>query len=186
MIQFTNVYFYILCLSICLSSCTNDYMLFAIILLSTQQAPSFVPALTSGRWNIKWTQLANIPAPMYGAHVAVQDKKIYVAGGTNPVDDAIHQVYVYNLDFDHWTQLPSSGCYNRVPHIIGGKLAIIGGLLSVAKIVTNKVSTFDETNQTWTSILTFSQLGTDQGWFAIRSMLLLLEGSNILTVNLLY
>ena len=31
--------------------------------------------LTSGRYHIKWTQLADLPAPLYDAYVAVQDKK---------------------------------------------------------------------------------------------------------------
>jgi len=45
-------------------------------------------------------------------------------------DDAKHQVYVYDVNTDHWDQLPLSGHYSGVPHIIGGKLAIIGGALS--------------------------------------------------------
>ena len=110
-----------------------------------------MPALTSGRYHIKWTQLANLPAPMYLPYVTVQDKKVYVAGGDSPVDDAIHQVYVYDVNTDHWDQLPSSDHWGGVPHIIGGKLVIIGGWLCAAKKWTNKVSTFDETNQTWTS-----------------------------------
>ena len=36
-------------------------------------------------------------------------------------------------------------------HIIGGRLAIIGGRLSATKKITNKVSTFDEDSQTWSS-----------------------------------
>ncbi|XP_065906628.1 uncharacterized protein [Dysidea avara] len=109
-----------------------------------------MPALTSGRHHIKWTQLSNLPAPMYDAYVTVQDKKVYVAGDS-PVDDAQHQVYVYDVNTDHWDQLPPSGHHGGIPHIIGGKLAIIGGGLSATKMVTNKVSTFDETSQTWTS-----------------------------------
>ena len=108
-------------------------------------------ALTSGRYHVKWTQLANLPAPKYDACVTVQDKKVYVAGGYSPVGDAVHQVYVYDVNTDHWDQLPPSGHYSGVPHIIGGKLAIIGGGLSATDEVTNKVSTFDETSQTWTS-----------------------------------
>jgi len=38
-----------------------------------------------------------------------------------------------------------------IPHIIGGKLTVIGGLLSATDSPTNKVSTFDETSQTWSS-----------------------------------
>ena len=109
-----------------------------------------MPALTSGRYHIKWTQLANLPVPMYAVYVTVQDKKVYVAGGVSPVDDAKHQVYVYDVNTDHWDQLPpSSHCYG-VPQIVGGKLAIIGGRLSATDEMTNKVSTFDITSQTWT------------------------------------
>ena len=30
-----------------------------------------MPALSSGRYHIKWTQLANLPIPLYDAYVAV-------------------------------------------------------------------------------------------------------------------
>ena len=109
-----------------------------------------MPALTSGRYNIKWTQLADLPAPLYDAYVAVQRHKIYVTG-SSPVEDAEHQVFVYDINTDQWGQLPPSGHYYGVPQIIGGRLAIIGGRLSAAKKRTNKVSTFDEDSQTWTS-----------------------------------
>ena len=107
--------------------------------------------LTSGRYHIKWTQLADLPAPLYGAYVAVQHYKIYVAGGGTPVEDALHKVYVYDVNTDQWSQLPPSGHYLGIPHIIGGRLAIIGGRLSATKKRTNKVSTFDEDSQTWIS-----------------------------------
>ena len=109
-----------------------------------------MPALTSGRYHIKWIQLADLPAPLYGTCVAIQDKKVYVTS-FSPVEDAIHQVYVYDINADQWGQLPPSGHYYGIPHIIGGKLAIIGGRLSATKKMTNKVSTFNEDSQTWTS-----------------------------------
>ena len=109
-----------------------------------------MPALTSGRYHIKWTQLADLPVPLYGAYAAVQHHKIYVTG-SSPVEDAQHQVYVYDINTDQWGQLPPSGHYYSNPHIIGGRLAIIGGRLSATKKMTNKVSTFDEDSQTWTS-----------------------------------
>ena len=59
--------------------------------LFTQEAPPLMPALTSGRYHIKWTQLADLPAPLFYAHVAVQHHKIYVTG-VSPVEDAIHLV----------------------------------------------------------------------------------------------
>ena len=109
-----------------------------------------MPALTSGRYHIKWTQLADLPVPLFDACVAVQHHKIYVTGDS-PVDDARHQVYVYDINSNQWGQLPPSGHYYGIPHIIGERLAIIGGRLSATKKMTNKVSTFDEDSQTWTS-----------------------------------
>ena len=110
-----------------------------------------MPTLTSGRYHIKWTQLANLPVPLYAAYVAVQHHKIYVTGDDDPVEDPYHQLYVYDTNTDQWGQFPPSGHYLGIPHIIGGRLAIIGGRLSATKKRTNKVSTFDEDSQTWTS-----------------------------------
>ena len=110
-----------------------------------------MPTLTSDRYHIKWTQLKNLPVPMHTAKVVLQGRKIYVTSDNSPVDDAKHQVYVYDVNTDHWGQLPPPGHYKGIPHIIGGKLAIIGGRLSATNRMTNKVSTFDETSQTWTS-----------------------------------
>ena len=109
-----------------------------------------MPAITSDRYHIKWTQLADLPAPLYDVYTAVQYHKIYVTGDS-PVEDAHHQVYVYDFNVDQWGQLPPSGHYYGIPHIIGGRLVIIGGRLSATKEMTNKVSTFDEDSQTWRS-----------------------------------
>ena len=121
-------------------------------LLSTQEGPPLLPALACGRYHIKWTQMADLPAPLYDAYVTVQNHKIYVTGDS-PVEDAVHQVYVYDINTGQWGQLPPSGHYKGIPHIIGGKLVIIGGhrCLSATKKITNKISTFDEDSQTWTS-----------------------------------
>ena len=92
-----------------------------------------------------------LPVPLFDPYVAVQYHKIYVTGVGSPVKDVEHQVYVYDINIDQWSQLPPSGHYYGIPHIIGGKLVIIGGRLSATKEMTNKVSTFDEDSQTWTS-----------------------------------
>ena len=126
----------------------NNHLFFN--LLSTQEALPLMSALTSGRYHINWTQLADLPVPLYATHVAVQFHKIYVTG-YGPIEDAQHQVYEYNINNDQWGQLPPSGHYLGIPHIIGGRLAIIGGRLSATNKRTNKVSTFDEDSQTWTS-----------------------------------
>ena len=100
-------------------------------------------ALTSGRYHINWIQLADLPAPLYGAYVAIQQHKIYVTGGISSVGDALHQVYVYDISNDQWGQLPPPGHFLGIPHIIGGKSVIIGGRLSATKKRTNIVATFD-------------------------------------------
>ena len=94
--------------------------------------------------------MADFPVPLYYAYVAVHHCKIFVTG-VSPVKDAMHRVYVYNINSDQWGQLPPSGQYMGIPHIIGDKLAIIAGCLSATNKRTNKVSTFDEGSQTWTS-----------------------------------
>ena len=105
----------------------------------------------SGRYHIKWTRLADIPAPVNATYVTVQDKHVYVCGGDSSDYNGIYQVYVYEIDKDHWDQLPLSDHYLGVPCMIGGKLTIIGGRLSSTKKRTNKVSTFDQVTQTWMS-----------------------------------
>ena len=109
-----------------------------------------MPALTSGRYHIKWTQLADLPVPLFQVYAAVHHHNVYVTGDGAVKADR-HQVYVYNINTDQWGQLPPSGHYYGIPHIIGGRLAIIGGCLSATKKMTNKVSTFDEDSQNWTS-----------------------------------
>ena len=94
--------------------------------------------------------MADLPAPLYGVRAAVLHHKIYVTGMSS-VEGAKHQVYVYNVDDDQWGQLPPPGHYHGIPHVIGDRLAIIGGRLPATDKVTKKVSTFDEDSQTWTS-----------------------------------
>ena len=71
--------------------------------------------------------------------------------GLSPVERADHEVYVYDINTDHRGQLPPSGHFGGITHIIGGKLVIIGGRLSATRKRTNKVSTFDDGTQTWIS-----------------------------------
>ena len=109
-----------------------------------------MPALTSGRYHISWTQLADLPVPLYHAYAAIKHHKIYVTGDS-PVKDAEREIYVYDVNANQWGRLPPSGHYLGVPQIIGEKLAIIGGRLCATNKMTNKVSTFDEDSQTWIS-----------------------------------
>ena len=116
-----------------------------------QEAPPLIPALTSGRYHIKWTQLADLPVQLYVPYVAVQDQTIYVAGHQSPVAEAREQVYAYDITTDQWSQLPTPGqCYG-IPQIIGGRLSVIGGFLSDTRKTTDKVVTFDKVTKKWIS-----------------------------------
>ena len=79
----------------------------------------------------------------------MRGQKLYVAGYNTPIPNALQHVYEYNVSIDHWDQLPSPGQYYGVPHIIGGKLCIIGGYQCATNQITNKVVTFNETTQSW-------------------------------------
>lgn len=69
----------------------------------------------------------------------------------SPIKDAKYQVFVYKTDNNRWGQLPTPDQYFAVPRIIGGKLTLIAGRLITTTKVTNKVSTFDQTKQSWVS-----------------------------------
>ena len=114
-------------------------------------APPLLPTLTSGKYYLKWKRLADFPAAVNNAHLALQDRKVYVSGCNSPNGHAEHQVFVYEIDNDRWGQLPTPDHYCTIPHIIGGKLTLIGGYMSGTDKVTNKVSTFDQTKQSWMS-----------------------------------
>ena len=98
---------------------------------------------------MKWTKLADLPVLLSGTYAVADNMKVYVTGCLSPNDDSYHEVYVYDCASDQWDKLPQSGHYYGVPHVVGGKLVLIGGRLSANKERTNKVSTFDQSDQCW-------------------------------------
>ena len=111
-----------------------------------------MPTLTSSKYHIEWKSLANLPATISEMSVAVQGLKIYVSGVSKPnhKDQCTeHHVFVYKADKDKWDQLPVPDHFLTIAHIIGGKLTLIGGRLADNLKITNKVSTFDQTKQSW-------------------------------------
>ena len=111
-----------------------------------------MPALRSGKYHIRWTQLADLPVSLSYAYAAVYNEKIYISGHETPADDALQQVYVYDTSTDAWDQLPTPNHYYGVPQIIDRRLSIIGGLSSTTNKFTNEISTFDDVTQSWSSI----------------------------------
>ena len=115
-----------------------------------QEVPPLIPVLANRRSYIKWSKLADLPVPIHSGCIAVHNHKVYVTGYSSD-KVAIHQIYVYDISTGQWDQLPPSGHFNGVPHIIGEKLAIVGGCLCGNSNITNEVLTFDEDSQTWMS-----------------------------------
>ena len=113
-------------------------------------APPLLPRRTS-KYHINWKRLADLPAPLRGACITVHGGKVYVTGGINPVEGAQLEVFVYEIYNDRWGQLRTPDHYLAIPHIIDGSLTLIGGRLIATKKITNKVSTFDQTKQSWIS-----------------------------------
>ena len=79
----------------------------------------------------------------------MQGQKIYVAGYNTPLTNELQHVYMYDVTTDCWDKLPSPFQYYGVPHIIGGKLCIIGGRSCATYERTNQVVTFDESTYSW-------------------------------------
>ena len=85
------------------------------------------------------------------ANVAAKDDKIFVTASSKS-NGVFHHLYIYDIHKNCWQKLPLSGLRDGVPHIIGGKVVLIGGYLnSTGYKITNRVSTFNEENQTWVS-----------------------------------
>ena len=116
-----------------------------------QDELSTLPTHTESKCHIKWKRLADLPAPLHSVYTAIQGGKVYVTGGLSPFEYAEHQVFFYEIDSNRWGELPTPDHCLAIPHIINGKLTLIGGCLIPTYEYTNKVSTFDQTKQSWVS-----------------------------------
>ena len=105
-------------------------------------------ALESGDYEINWTRCADLPAPMYGASVAVSDQNVYVTAGVAPNYDIYQKVFCYNIASDRWSQLPSPDHALGILCMVDGNLNLFGGNNSNLT-ATNKVSTFISSSNKW-------------------------------------
>lgn len=105
-------------------------------------------ALQSGHYHIRWTACSNLPTPMYDAYVAVSNGTVYCTGLT-PSEENQHQVYAYNTKTNQWRELPRPGHRLGVIHMIGDKLAILGGRDSGTDMIHKKVTTYNSKTNMW-------------------------------------
>ena len=87
---------------------------------------------------------------MYDAYVVVSNCNgtVYCTGLT-PSEDYQHKVYAYNTKTNQWRELSRPGHRLGVVHMLGDKIAILGGRdLSTDKIH-NKVTTYYSKTNIW-------------------------------------
>ena len=110
-------------------------------------------AWKTGRYQMKWSRLADLPSPLSEPYAVINRSRIFVTGcvSSHTHTHAIFQVYGYDCFANQWYLLPPLQQYYGVPHIVGGKLVIFGGRLSLNSKRTGKVSTFDQSTCSWTS-----------------------------------
>ena len=83
--------------------------------------------LQSGCGELTWEKCADLPSPLYGASVAVNDDKVYVMADGAPQNDTYNHVYVYDIRSNQWDTLPPPKQYMGRLQIINDKVTIIGG-----------------------------------------------------------
>ena len=105
------------------------------------------PALHNGCCELTWERCANLPSPLYGASVALNDNKVYVMADGAPQNDTYNHVYVYNIHTDQWDRLPPPKQYMGRLQVINDQVTVIGGRDRATKKRTNRVTTFS--NDKW-------------------------------------
>ena len=110
-----------------------------------------MPALQSGCYELTWENRANLPLPMYNASAVLHKENIYVMAGSAPQYDTHYDVFSYNININEWGRLPPPGHCRGILQILNDKLTVIGGVDNATNEVTNKVSTFNNNSNNWSS-----------------------------------
>ena len=108
-------------------------------------------ALQSGCYQLTWEKSADLPSPMYHASAVLHKKNIYVMAGDAPQRETYYHVFFYNININEWSRLPPPGHSLGRLQIINDRLSVIGGVDNATYEITNKVSTFDNSNR-WTDL----------------------------------
>ena len=110
-----------------------------------------MPALQSGRFELTWENRADLPSPMYNGSAVLHKENIYVMAGDAPQRETYYDVFSYNININEWSRLPPPGHYYGKLQILTEKLTVIGGRDNATNEVTNKVSTFNNSSNNWSS-----------------------------------
>ena len=118
-----------------------------MIIIITQELSPLVPALQIGYYELTWEKCADLPAPLYGASVALHDNKVYVMADAAPDNSTYNYVYTYDINSNQWDRLPPPRQYMGRLLVIDNRITVLGGRDSATKQRTNKVKTFS--NDKW-------------------------------------
>ena len=88
---------------------------------------------------------------MYDASAVLHKENIYVMAGNAPQDDTLDYIFSYNININEWSTLPPPGHYQGILQILNDKLTVIGGWDRATNKATNKVSTFNNNSNNWSS-----------------------------------
>ena len=109
-----------------------------------------MPALQSG-YELTWEKCAQLPSSMYHASAVLYKENIYVMAGAAPQRETLDYVFSYNININKWSRLPPPGHYHGILQILNDKLTVFGGVHNATKKITNKVSTFNNNSNNWSS-----------------------------------
>ena len=110
-----------------------------------------MPALQSGYYELTWEKCAHLPSSMYDGSAVLHKENIYVMAGNAPEDDTHYYVFSYNININEWSRLPPPGHYHGRLQILNDKLTVFGGRDNATNKYTNKVSTFNNNSNNWSS-----------------------------------
>ena len=88
---------------------------------------------------------------MYGASAVLHKENIYVMAGDAPQYDTHYDVFSYNININEWSRLPPPDHRMGILQILNDKLTVIGGRDNATNEITNKVSTFNNNSNNWSS-----------------------------------
>ena len=88
---------------------------------------------------------------MYAASAVLHKENIYLMAGNGPQRETLDYVFSYNININEWSRLPPPGHYKGILQILNDKLTVIGGRDNATNEVTNKVSTFNNNSNNWSS-----------------------------------
>ena len=110
-----------------------------------------MPALQSGYYELTWEKCAQLPSPMYRVSAVLHKESIYVMASSSPQRETLDYVFSYNININEWSRLPPPGHYKGIPQILNDKLTVFGGVDNATNKRTNKVSTFNNNSNNWSS-----------------------------------